>query len=247
MSFEWKRRAQESILHGALTNSKRPQSFVNGVYPSHVSYGNGCFLYDTDGKRYVDFICGMGAHLFGYNNLFINGAIERQLRKGTIFSLSSTKEVEAAERLKQVVPFVSKMRFTKTGTESCLAAVKIARAISQRARVLSDGYHGWSDEFVGMSPPAHGVTNKSHMEKLTSLAQIDHTIAAVIVEPIVTDFSVERIKYLNQLRETCNKFGVCLIFDEIITGFRWQSHTVSQYYGIYPDIICLGKALGGLS
>lgn len=245
MTYEWKRRAQDSILNGSLTNSKRPESFVSGVYPTHIAYGNGCFLYDTNGKRYVDFICGMGAHLFGYNNSFINNAIEKQLRKGTIFSLSSTKEVEAAEKLKEYVPFISKLRFLKTGTEACLASIRIARAVTGRKKVLSDGYHGWTDEFVSMSPPASGINEQDYIDKLTFIEQIDETVAAVIVEPIVTDWSPKRIEFLNKLREACTENGVVLIFDEIITGFRWPSYTVSQYYGITPDIICLGKALGG--
>ena len=245
MSVNWNHRASSSILHGALTNSKRPACFIRGVYPTHVSRGNGCFLWDSRGKRYVDYIFGLGSNLYGYANHEINQAIKAQLDKGSIYSLSSTLEVEAAEALKEEVPFIRLLRFLKGGTAACNAAVKIARAVTKRNEILTEGYHGWGDEFVSISPPGHGIPPQSHIKKLIDLEQISESTACVIVEPIITDFSHARIDWLNKLKEKCNKTGALLIFDEVITGFRWPSRTVSQYYGIAPDIICLGKALGG--
>lgn len=112
--------------------------------------------------------------------------------------------------------------------------------------VLSDGYHGHNDEFVSLTPPAHGVPPHSFIRALPDdyaeelLSQAD----AVIIEPVKTDISPERVEWLRKLRADCTKYDVVLIFDEVITGFRFPRHSVSQHFGITPDLICLGKALG---
>lgn len=245
MNFEWKRRANESILQGALTNSKKPECFVEGVYPTHFSKGEGCHLFDSENKKYIDFICALGTNLFGYANLQINEAVTRQLLRGSLYSFSSTLEVECAELLKERLHFVKELRFLKTGTEACMAAIKIARSHTKRSKVLSHGYHGWADPFVSLTPPHTGVPADQNISLLTSLDDITEEIACVIIEPVITDYSGARIKYLQELKEKCKKTGTLLIFDEIITGVRWRQFTVANDTGIYPDIICLGKCLGG--
>jgi glutamate-1-semialdehyde aminotransferase len=234
-----------AIHNGALTNSKRPECFVQGIYPTHVKKGDSCYLYDVDGKKYIDYICALGSNLVGYANPQINEAIFKQLYNGTVFSLSSTLEVEAAEKLKELFPFIGKMRFLKTGSEAASAGVRIAMAHTGRLKVLSHAYHGWHDAFVSLTPPAIGVPKQPHIENLTSLDQIDESVACVIIEPIITDISRERIQYLIDLKEKCNKTGVLLIFDEIITGFRFPNYSFSNHSGISPDILLLGKAIGG--
>ena len=243
MTYEWHRRAVESIHHGALTNSKRPECLVFGAYPTHVERGEGCFIYDTSGKKLIDYICGLGTNLVGYSNKSVNRAMSEQMLKGTLFSLSSKTEVMAAEKLKNHITFISKVRFFKTGTEACMAAVRIACAHTGRSKILSEGYHGWADSFVSLMPPHLGVENLSHIEKLTSLSSITKETACVIVEPIMTDLSDNRITYLQNLKARCKEVGALLIFDEIITGFRFPKLTFSQFSGIHPDIICLGKAI----
>lgn len=245
LNFEWKRRAQESILQGALTNSKRPECFIEGVYPTHLSKGEGCYLFDSENKKYIDYICGLGSNLFGYANLHINEAVTRQLFKGAVLSLSSTLEVECAELLKERLHFVSKLRFLKTGTEACMGAIKIARAHTGRSKILSRHYHGWSDPFISLSPPSIGVPADPNIEILVSINNIDETVAAVIIEPVVTDYSSSNTRWLMSLKEKCKSTGTLLIFDEIITGMRYRGFTVANDTGIYPDIICLGKAFGG--
>lgn len=245
MNYSWHRRASECIHGGALTNSKRPSCFVQPVYPTHVVRGDDCYLFDVDGKRYIDFITALGASLVGYSHPQINEAIVRQLNKGTIYSLSSTLEVEAAEKLKELFPFVGKLRFLKTGTDAAAASLRIAMAHTGRSKVLSHGYHGWSDAFVSLTPPALGVPAQPHIEQFNSLDQIDENTACVIVEPIITDLSPERIRYLVELKEKCKLVGALLIFDEIITGFRFPNYSFACYSGIHPDIILLGKCIGG--
>lgn len=241
----WHNRAEDAIHRGALTNSKRPECFVKGVYSSHVTRGEGCYLYDTDGKKLIDFICGLGTNLLGYANTQINDAVIKQLHKGSVYSLSSTLEVEAAERLKELFPFVGKLRFLKTGSEACSASLRIAMAHTGRTKILSHGYHGHHDHFVSLVPPAIGVPKMAHMEELWNMGQIDETVAAVIVEPIITSVSEDRFAYIKILQDKCRKAGALLIFDEIITGFRFPKYSFSNYSGIQPDILLLGKAIGG--
>lgn len=241
----WDIRARNAIHHGALTNSKRPESFVRGVYPTHIKSGKGCYLYSDDGTRYTDFICALGTNLLGYAHEGIVEAVYSQMHKGSLFSLSSTVEVEAAEKVKELFPFVSKVRFLKTGSDAASAAIRIARAQTGRWKVLSHGYHGHDDKFVSLMPPAVGVPDHAEMKTLVDIADIDDLTACVIVEPIITELSPQRIEYLVNLKAKCDKHGALLIFDEIITGFRFPKYSFSNYSGIQPDILLLGKCVGG--
>ncbi len=241
-NFNWHRRAQECIAQGYLTNSKRPEALVKGVYPTHVSKGQGCYLWDMAGKRYVDFICGLGTNLLGYGNESINSVISSCLRDGYTHSLATHNEVIAAERIKTCIPFIDAVKFFKAGTAACSAAVKIARAYTGRNLVLSEGYHGHDDQFVSLSQPALGCIPQDSMRLLAEVS-IDETVAAVIVEPIITDWSDSRIEWLKDLREKCTKNGVMLIFDEVITSFRWPKFSFSTWSGVTPDLIVMGKAL----
>lgn len=240
--FSTHRRALDCIAQGSLTNSKRPESFVQGSYPTHVVSGQGSFLVDESGKKYVDFLCALGANILGYAHSSINHAVLKQLELGTLFSLGSTLEVTCAEKIKSVFPFIDVMKFLKTGSEATHAALRIARTKTGRSEVMSEGFHAWHNEFVSLTPPALGVPKHNDIEKL-NIENISEQTAAVIVEPIITDNSQSRIEWLRLLRKRCDETGTVLIFDEIITGYRFPKFSVSNYYGIYPDIICLGKAI----
>lgn len=245
MKFDWHRRSLDAIHHGALTNSKRPSCFVKGVYPTHLTKSEGCYTWDTEGKRYIDFICANGTNLLGAANIQINDVIKQTLDRGALHSLSSTIEVEAAEKLKEIFPFSGKVRFLKTGTEACMAALRIAMASTGRKISLSHGYHGWSDPFISLTPPALGVPVQGQIEQFKDIDQITKYTACVILEPVITDHSPERIEYLKKISDKCEKTGTLLIFDEIISGFRWPKYSIANDTGIHPDIILLGKAIGG--
>ncbi len=240
--FEYYRRAHNSIAQGSLTNSKRVESFIKGVTPTHVTHGEGAFVFGVDKKRYIDFCSANGTNLFGYGHPAITQAIEMQLKRGWLYSLGSTMEVECAELVKNYVPFVRKVRFVKSGTEACAAAIRIARSHTGRDRVLSEGFHGWSDDFVSLTPPAHGVPGRVFISPFRDDSDLDETVAAVIIEPIGTDYSESRKEFLLQLLRRAHAVGALVIFDEIVTGFRWPQLTFSKDSGIHPDIICLGKA-----
>jgi glutamate-1-semialdehyde 2,1-aminomutase len=237
--------AEQCIAHGALTNSKRPSVFVQGIYPTHLAKGKGPFVWDVKGKRYHDFIGSLGAIPLGHYHPEVNKAIREQLLSGITFSLGTPLEVELAEQIKELFPCIELLRFLKTGTEACMAAVRIARAFTGRSIILTEGYHGWSDGFVSLTPPAHGVEGCFRFERLPEDLQSINAAktAAIVVEPVEVDDSVERIERLQALRNYCTENGVLLIFDEIITGFRYIDFSVSNCHEIYPDLIVLGKAI----
>lgn len=240
------RRAQDAILHGYLTNSKRPETFVKGIYPTHVKRGQGPWLWDTNNRKYLDFICGLGTNLLGYAQTQVNQAIADQMALGASHSLATPLEIEVAELLKGCFPYTSHWRFLKSGSDACSAAVKIARAATGRLRVGSSGYHGHDDSFVSLTPPALGVPPAAGLELEAfdeRTMNIGSDMAAVIIEPVITDWTDERRQWLHRLRAECTKQGVLLIFDEVITGFRFPKHGVSNFWGVTPDIVCLGKAL----
>lgn len=241
--FEHYRRAHEVIAQGSLTNSKRVECLIKGVTPTHVTHGQGAFLFTPDKKKYMDFICALGTNLLGYANPHITAALQAQLHKGWLYSLGSILEIEAAEKVRELMPFVSKIRFLKSGTEACLAAIRIAKAHTGREVVLSNGYHGWSDGFVSLSPPHLGVSPFPTIKPLTDLRDINEEVAAVIIEPIITDYSPARLEWIDALIAKCKSTGTLVIFDEIITGFRWPNWTFAGDSGRRPDIICLGKAI----
>lgn len=242
--WSWHLRAQDSIAQNALTNSKRIETFVKGVYPTHLKKASGPYVWDFNGRRYIDFVCGLGSNILGYANSSCIDAGFRGLSLGASLSLSTIYEVELAEKIKECIPFISKLKLLKTGTEACMGAIRIARAKTGRQNILSDGYHGWSDPFVNLTPPASGVPSQSGIYAFTNdVSQITNETAAVIIEPVITDFSPERIKLLGEIRRRCDQTGTLLIFDEIITGFRTPGFTVSSKISIEPDIICLGKCI----
>jgi glutamate-1-semialdehyde aminotransferase len=249
MNQEWWRRQQNCIAQGALTNSKHPEALVFGAYPIIISHGHGSYVYEPDPedenkhKRYIDYICGLGANLLGYGNDKINQQLLKILYGGFSHSLPTTQEILTAEKLKEIFVFVDKWKFLKSGSEACAASLKFARAATGRTKVISEGYHGIADEFVSLTPPHLGVPVNGNIEKYTTLSQITNEVAAVILEPVIVDDSKERIEFLKQLRTRCDEVGAILIFDEVITGFRYKNYGVGNCYNIIPDLIVIGKAM----
>jgi glutamate-1-semialdehyde 2,1-aminomutase len=237
-------RSKEAIAHGALTNSKRPECLVRRVYPTHLTIGRGAYVWDTYKNRYIDYICGLGANILGYGHEEVTAAITAQAMSGCTLSLGSAIEVETAEKVKEIFPFVERVRFLKTGSDACEAAIRIARTKTGRKWVLSEGYHGHGSEFVALTPPAQGIAIDSWVADLNGPIEHDwDSVAAIILEPVNLDATPGRAEKLKFLRQKCDRHGVALIFDEIITGFRFPRMSVAGYFGIEPDLICLGKAM----
>jgi glutamate-1-semialdehyde 2,1-aminomutase len=238
----WKR-AQECIGQGALTNSKHPENHVLGVFPSHLNHkpGSGAYVYSGT-TQYVDYICGLGTNLLGYGNGYITEAVRPFLQYGSSHSLPTIFEIEAAEALKTMFYFTDRWKFLKSGSQACTAAIKMARAYTGRKIVLSEGYHGHEDEFVSLTSPATGCHTCTEIFPLEQ--KVDpSSVAAIIVEPIITDNALSRIEQLKELRAYCDLHSIVLIFDEVISGFRYDKYCVSLAYNILPDLLIIGKAI----
>jgi glutamate-1-semialdehyde aminotransferase len=243
MSFNWEyhRRAQNSIGQSYLTNSKNPMCLGLGAYPTHAKKAHACYIW-SDGRRYVDYIGGLGTNLFGYGHKAIAEAVAEGYMVGGNPSIATELEVEVAEELKAIIPFIDQVRFLKTGTDACNAAIRMARSYYKKDLVLTAGYHGWGDDFVSLTPPADGVPARNYIREYTG--EVSDDVAAVIVEPVETEWGRERVEYLKKLRVDTEGKSV-LIFDEVITGFRWKKWSVSRDFGVTPDVVCLGKSIAG--
>lgn len=245
-------KAVSLMPRGTQTLSKCPDQFVNGVYPKFVDSGVGAYLKGLDGKEYLDFMCGLGPIILGYNDKKVNQAIKDQLEKGIIFSLPTVLEQELAELVTQVVPCAEQVRFAKNGTDVNLAAVRIARSYTKKEKILKPkgGYHGWGDWHIASMRP-NGVPSclKELIEEfefndLNSLETLLNKgdVAAVIIEPQA--LTAPAPGFLEGVRSLCDLHKAVLIFDEIVTGFRWSVGGAQSYYGVTPDLCCLGKAMG---
>ena len=239
----WYDRSRQCIAQGSLTNSKHPDTDILGVFPTHFKRGHGPYLYVNDHERYLDFVAGLGAINLGYGNEQLENEVSKVSGFGGCISGNTQQEVITAEKIKGIFHWVERVKFVNDGTEACMSAIRMARAYTGKSLVLWEGYHGWYDEATAINSNAQG-TPLGHMTIPLNICEIEQCkdIAAVIVEPVMLDDSRERIEYLKRLREAATKQGFILIFDEVITGMRYPSLSVSKHWGIYPDLLCLGKA-----
>jgi glutamate-1-semialdehyde aminotransferase len=236
---------------GTQTMSKCPDQFVDGVYPKFVKSGKGAYLYGLDGKKYLDYMCALGPIILGYNHKSTNRAIKKQLKNGIIFSWPTLLEQELAQLISDVVPCAEQVRFCKNGTDADLAAVRIARSYTGKEKIIkpAGGYHGWGDwHAISMRP--YGVpaclkelidefeyNNLESLEKLLEKGDV----AGVIIEPQA--LTTPQPGFLEGVRELCTKYKAVLIFDEVVTGFRWSLGGAQEYFGVTPDLCCMGKAV----
>lgn len=236
----WAERSKAVIAQDCLTYSKRRDQYIEGVYPTHAITGDGAKLVvaTEDGsswrdKEFVDFVCGLGSNLIDIRNNF---------------SLPSYKEVELAERVKALFPCIDKLKFVKTGSAACSAAVRMARAYTGKMLVWGVGYHGTDNWAISAEEPGTGTVFEFYQKLpdfrnlIHNLKMADDQLAAVIIEPVQLDYNVR--SQLEEIRALCTEKKIVLIFDEVITGFRFIDYSVANHFGIQPDLICLGKALG---
>lgn len=247
------KRAEAVIPRGAQTLSKAPDQFVRGVSPYAMERGNGCHVWDVDGNEYIDLASALGAIVLGYRHPAVERAIERQRRNGTLFALPGAIEIELAERLKKLIPFIESVRFGMNGSDATTGAIRVARAYTGRDHVAKCGYHGWADWTIGTHPlRSKGVpeavkklTHEFAYNDLESLKKIfsDHPnqVAAVIMEPVAA--TLPRPGFLKGVQDLARKHGAIFIFDELVTGFRLAIGGAAEYYGVEPDLVCYGKAI----
>lgn len=241
--------ATRLMPRGTQTMSKCPDQFVNGVYPKFAKKAKGAYIQTLDGKKYLDFMCGLGPIILGYNHNKTNKAIKKQMKDGIIFSLPTLLEQELAQLIIDVVPCAEQVRFAKNGTDADLAAVRIARSYTGKEKIVKCGYHGWGDwHAITMRPYGVPSVLKDYIAEFTyndlkSLEKLlkKKDVAGVIME--VQALTVPEPGFLEGVRSLCDKYGALLIFDEVVTGFRWSLGGAQEYYGVTPDLCCLGKAI----
>jgi glutamate-1-semialdehyde 2,1-aminomutase/spore coat polysaccharide biosynthesis protein SpsF len=246
-------RAERVVPLGSQTFSKSRQQFPPGAAPLFVTHGSGGRVYDVDGNEYVDLVGALLPNVLGYRDPDVDLAIRRQLTRGISFSLATTLEMDLAERLVKHIPCAEMVRYGKNGTDATSAAVRLARAATKRDRLIMLGYHGWQDWYIGATTRNLGVpaavSALSHLAPYGDLAAVDALLgkhpgefAAIILEP--TNVAEPAPGYLEGLKELTHRHGALLIFDEIITGFRWSIGGAQARYRVTPDLACFGKAMG---
>lgn len=234
----------------AQTFSKSYRYFCRGTAPSYMDRGEGCYIYDVDGNKFIDYMCALGPVTVGYNEVSINEAVIKQVNKFASGSLQSELEVELAEKLCEIIPCAEMVRFVKNGSDATSAAVRLARAYTGREVVLMSGYHGMQDWSIGASENRKGVPKA--VSELTvnftynDLADLENKlrendVAAVILEPIQGDGPEEG--YLAGVKELAHKYGAVLIFDEVVSGFRYALGGASEMFHVTPDLAALGKGM----
>lgn len=247
------RRAVQTIPLGTQTFSKAHTAFPQGHAPLFLTHGLGGRVWDVDGNEYVDLISGLLPVLLGYCDADIDEAVQRQLMRGVSFSLATELEMELAERLVEIIPCAEMVRFGKNGTDATSAAIRLARAFTGRDHIAVCGYHGWQDWYIGSTSRRLGVPaavqELTHIFPYNDIAALDALLAsrpngfaAVILEPMT---AIEPLPdFLAEVREVSHRHGALLVFDEIISGFRFALGGAQELFGVTPDLCSLGKAMG---
>jgi glutamate-1-semialdehyde 2,1-aminomutase/spore coat polysaccharide biosynthesis protein SpsF len=252
-SLEYLARAERVIPGASQTFSKSWTQFSRGVNPVFADEAQECILVDVDGNRYIDYSMGLCPVILGYNHPVVNEAVIAQLRKGISFSLPHRLEIELAEELVRLVPCAEMVRFGKNGSDATSAAVRVARAYTGRDHVVSCGYHGWQDWYIGTTTRSGGVPKSvrelthtmpyNDLPALEGLLELHRgEIAAVIMEPV--GVVPPAPGYLEGVRDLAHRHGALLIFDEIVTGFRMHLGGAQAYFGVAPDLAAFGKSMG---
>lgn len=247
------KKALNLIPLGAQTFSKSMIQFPLGVSPYYLDSGLGSHVWDVDGNEYIDFVNGLLSVLLGYRDSDIDAVVLEQIQRGVSFSLSHALEIEVAEQIVAMVPSAEMVRFGKNGSDATSGAVRLARAYTGREHIVVCGYHGWQDWYIGSTTRNLGVpkstqalTHRFSYNDITSLEEIfaHHIdqIAAVIMEPMYAIFPQNN--FLQQVKELTHRNGALLIFDEIVTGFRFAKGGAQEYFGVIPDLTTLGKGMG---
>lgn len=251
-SNEFFERASAVIPLASQTFSKSFQQWVKGAAPLFLSAGHGCRVTDVDGNSYIDFVLGLLPIVLGYGDPDVDNAIRTQLYDGITFSLAHPKEAELAERLVRIIPCAEMVRFGKNGSDATTGAIRLARAHTGRDKVAICGYHGWHDWYIGTTTRRVGVPKSvqalsatfpyNDADALEALFKKEpDAYAAIILE--AGGAQVPAAGFLERVRELATKYGVVLIFDEIITGFRMHMGGAQAHYGVTPDLACFGKAM----
>ena len=253
-------------MPGGVSSPVRAFRAVGGT-PFFVERGEGAYLVDVDGRRYVDYVLSWGPLVLGHAHPRVAAVLEQAVRRGTSYGTPSPLEVELAELIRAAMPSLEMLRFVSSGTEATMSALRLARAFTGRSKVVkfTGCYHGHADLLLvqagsgvatlglpdspGVTPGAVSDTLTAPYNDLTAVERLfaEHEIAAVIVEPVAGNMGlVPPVSgFLQGLRELTSAHGVLLVFDEVMTGFRVHPGGAQALYGVTPDLTTLGKVIGG--
>ncbi len=255
-------------LAGGVDSPVRAFRAVGGE-PIVVARGEGPYLFDVDGNRYVDYVCSWGALILGHAHAAVVAAVRKAAERGSSYGAPTEPEADLAQLIVEAVPSIETVRFVNSGTEATMSALRLARAFSRRDKIVKfeGAYHGHADGLLvragsGVAtlalPDSPGVPASYAQETLiaryNNVESVERLferyageIAAVIVEPVAGNMGVvpPQPGFLASLREITRCEGALLIFDEVITGFRVAFGGAQSLYGIVPDLTCLGKIIGG--
>ncbi|MDD2818503.1 MAG: aminotransferase class III-fold pyridoxal phosphate-dependent enzyme [Candidatus Nanopelagicales bacterium] len=251
-SVEYLARAEAVIPLGSQTFSKSRTQYPAGAAPLFAQRSFGSRTWDIDGNEYVDLVSSLGAVALGYGDEEIHEAVVKQLKDGVTLSLAHPIEAEVAERLVDLIPCAEKVRFAKNGSDATSAAIRLARAFTGKEHVIVCGYHGWQDWYIGSTTMHRGVPNSiralthsityNDIDALITVAdRLQGNVAALIMEPMTSSFPDPH--YLREVRRITQERGIVLVFDEMLTGFRFAPGGAQEYFGVTPDLAAFGKAL----
>jgi len=261
---------REAIQHipSGVNSPVRAFRAVGGT-PKFIERASGAYVQDADRKRYLDFCMSWGPLILGHANPRVISAIKKQASKGTTYGAPTGLEVRLAELIKSAFPSVEKVRLVSSGTEAVMSAVRLARGVTGRNKIIKcdGGYHGHADSLLvraGSGAATFGIPNSkgvpAALAQLTlsipyndsealrrALAQYGRDVACFILEPVPANMGVVLPKpdYLKEVRKLTKQHKVLLIFDEVITGFRVAFGGAQELFGVRADLTCLGKILGG--
>ena len=264
-SLEIYERARALIPGTTQLISRRPTRAALGVSPIYAERAKGCRIWDVDGNEYIDWTSAVGPVILGYADDVVDDAVRAQIARGAIYSIVQESAVELAEELVRIVPSAEMVRYCKGGGEACTIAVRIARGVTGRDRVLFCGYHGWHDwyqaanlgaerlaehlfngiEPIGVPRSLEGTAmpfTYGDLEELEGLLQ-QHAgeVACIIMEPMRSGEPPEG--YLAGVRDLATRYGVVLIFDEVSSGWRVARGSAQEYVGVTPDMTVFAKAI----
>jgi len=261
----WKR-AKKIIPGGTMLFSKNPDLFLPNYWPAYFEKTKGCNVWDLEGKKYIDFaMMGVGTNVLGYSRKEVDDEVRKTIGKGNMSTLNSKEEILLAEKLVQIHPWSSKVRFARTGGDAAAIATRIARAASGKDKIAVCGYHGWHDWYLAANLsnsqnlnshlmsnlPIGGVQKNlknsvytfdyNNFDQLNKIAN-ENDIGAVVME--VARNEIPKNQFLENVRKLTKKKNIVLIFDECTTGFRETFGGLHLKYKVNPDLVTFGKALG---